>query len=137
MKCSRESEILHKLAHDATRMSSCFFDFRVVSRIPGYISFTVISDSVQTYANCKCNSRKLTFFICTHCTMYITVPADLLQYCCFNRFQFGWYLIFTKRTFNWKYCTMYTVQVLYTLGTFLKKQLIKVIKIIFMLSIFP
>ena len=32
MKCSGDSEILHGFVHDTTRNSSCFSDFRVVSR---------------------------------------------------------------------------------------------------------
>ena len=32
MNCSRDSKILHGLVHDTTQISSCFSDFRVVSR---------------------------------------------------------------------------------------------------------
>ena len=59
MECSRDSEIIHEIVRDTTRISSCFHDFRVVSRTisciisespPLFISIlTVYSRTIASY----------------------------------------------------------------------------------------
>ena len=44
MKCNGDSEILHKIVRDTTRISSCFSEFRVVSRTI-WCTYSSISES--------------------------------------------------------------------------------------------
>ena len=46
MKCSGDFEILHEKARDTTRISSCFSDFRAVSR-----NFLVIYHDIPATPN--------------------------------------------------------------------------------------